>query len=111
QRPSRVEGPRGSVGVVAIGDAADRMAEDLDRRLGDVLVVVHRARLAQILQLPRLFPARLDIRLWSDAGQRTERLEAGVWSRTATKEDGILGTRVLRHDALDVGVDGAVHRP
>jgi hypothetical protein len=37
----------GAVGVVAIGDAADRMAEDFDRRLGDVLVVVRRTRLAE----------------------------------------------------------------
>jgi hypothetical protein len=37
--------------VVAIGDPADRMAEDLDRRLGDMLVVVRRSGLPEILQL------------------------------------------------------------
>jgi hypothetical protein len=37
------------MGVVAIGNAADRMAEDLDRGLRDVLVIVRRTRLAKIL--------------------------------------------------------------
>lgn len=45
----RLEGQRGAMGVVAIGNAADRMAEDLDRGLRDVLVIVRRTRLAKIL--------------------------------------------------------------
>src|SRR5438128_1875192 len=57
QRHDRPERQRGAVGVVPVGDAADRVAQDLDRRLGDVLVVVGGARLAQILQLPWLLPA------------------------------------------------------
>lgn len=65
------------------------MAENLDRRFGDVLVVVSRARLPESLQLPGfvspvsifflvLMPARL---------------------------------RILGPDALQVGVNNAVHRP
>src|SRR5262249_34146170 len=32
-------------------------------------------------------------------------------SMPATEEDGVLGAWILRHDALDVGVDGAAPRP
>jgi hypothetical protein len=49
------------VGVVAIRDPTDRMAQDLHRRLGDVLVVVRRASLPQVLQLPGLLLAGLDV--------------------------------------------------
>jgi hypothetical protein len=35
------------VGVMPVGDSAGRVAEDFDRRLGNVLVVECRARLAQ----------------------------------------------------------------
>jgi hypothetical protein len=69
RRHDCLEGQRGSVGVVAIGDAADRMAENLDRRLGNVLVVVGRARLAQILQLPRPLFTGFDVRSRLDAGE------------------------------------------
>ena len=36
------------MGVVTIADTADRMAEDLDRRLGDMLVIVRRTGLPEI---------------------------------------------------------------
>src|SRR5262245_58361540 len=54
QGHDRPEGKRGAVGIVAIRDPADRMAQDLHRRLGDVLIIVRRAGLPQVLQLPRL---------------------------------------------------------
>ena len=66
------------MGVVAIGDPADRVAQDLHRRLGHVLVVVRRAGLAKVLQLPRLLPAGLDVQPGLDAGERTDRLEPGL---------------------------------
>ena len=49
------------MGVVAIPDPADRVAEDLHRRPGDVLVIVRSAGLSQVLQLPGLFLAGLDV--------------------------------------------------
>ena len=79
------------MGVVAIRDAADRMAEDLDRRLGDMLVVVRRTGLPEILQLPGLVFTRFDVRPWLDAGEIAERLEAGVRACPAAEEDGSVG--------------------
>src|SRR5437762_14344166 len=35
-----------------VGDAPDRVTQDLHRRLGQVLIVVRRARLPKVLQLP-----------------------------------------------------------
>ena len=111
QGHDRPERQRGAVGVVAVRDPADRVAEDLDRRLGDVLVVVRRARLPQVLQLPGLLLAGLDVQPRLDAGEVAQRLEASVRARPAAEEDGGVGARVLRHDALEVGVHDAVHRP
>ena len=91
QGHDRPERQRGAVGVVAVGDPADRVAEDLDRRLRDVLVVVRRAGLPQVLQLPRLLPAGLDVRPRLDAGQAAQRLEAGVRPCPAAEEDGGVG--------------------
>ena len=91
QGHDRPEGQRGPVGVVAIRDPADRMAQDLDRRLGDVLVIVRRAGLPQVLQLPRLLLARLDVQPRLDAGEAAQRLEASVRARPAAEEDGGVG--------------------
>jgi hypothetical protein len=79
------------MGVVAIRDTADRMPQDLDRRLGDVLVIVRRASLPQILQLPRLLLAGLNVQPGLDACEATERLEANV--RTRTTPEGRRGRR------------------
>lgn len=49
QRHDRPERQGRLVGVVAIGDPANRMAQDLHRRLGHVLVVVRRAGLTEVL--------------------------------------------------------------
>jgi hypothetical protein len=59
--------------VMAIRDPADRVAEDLDRRFWDVFVVVRRARLPQVLQLPGLFLAGLDVQPWPDPGEAAQR--------------------------------------
>jgi hypothetical protein len=63
---------------MAIRDSADRMAQNLYRRLGDVLVIVRRARLPQVLQVPELLLASLDVQPRLDAGQTAKRLEASV---------------------------------
>src|SRR5579885_3498292 len=65
----RLERLRGAMGVVAVGDAPDRVAQDFDGRLGQVLVVVRRARLPQVFQLPGLLHARLDVCPRPDAGE------------------------------------------
>src|SRR6516165_9235351 len=53
----RLERQRGPVGVVPVGDAPDRVPQDFDGRLGQVLVVVRRARLPQVLEFPGLVHA------------------------------------------------------
>jgi hypothetical protein len=53
-----------------------------------VLVVVRRAVLAEVLQLPGLFFSGLDVRLRLDAGEAAERLEAGVRAGAAAEDDG-----------------------
>jgi hypothetical protein len=60
------------MGVVAIGDAAGRMAENLDRRHGDVLVIVRRTRLAKVLQLPRLSGLNVSERVASSEEKEAE---------------------------------------
>src|SRR5262249_12432180 len=92
--------------VVAIGDCADRMAEDLDRGFGNVLIVIRRTRLAKIFQLPRLVFASLNVDPWLDAGKATEFLKSSIGACSSAEEHGMVGTRALRHDALDVGVKG-----
>ena len=60
---------------------------------------------------PFLLFAGFDIRLGPDAGQITELLEPEVWTGAAAEEDRIVGLGVLRHDTLDVGVNGRIHGP
>src|SRR5262249_60685250 len=98
----RLERQRGAVGVVAVGDAPDRVAQNLYRRLGQLLIVVRRARLAKVLQLPGLVHARLDVRPRPDAGESAQLLEVGVGARSPAQEDGSVRTGVLRQDALEM---------
>lgn len=90
--------------VVAVGNPSDRMAKDFDRRFGHVLVVVRGARLAEVLQFPRLRLSSLHVRLLLDSGEVAELLKSRIGARSAAEEDRIFGSRILRHDAFDVGV-------
>src|SRR5438067_1368 len=99
------------MGVMAVRDPADRVAEDFDRRLREMLIVVCRARLAKILEFPRFFDAGLDIRLRSNAGESAQLVEAGVRTCASTQEDRIVCQRILRGDTPEVRVDGAIHGP
>ena len=66
---------------MTIGDSANRMTEDLDRRLRDVLVVVRRTRLSKILEHPGLVFAGFDVRLGLDAGEIAELLGIDAFGR------------------------------
>ena len=87
------------------------MAKNLHRCLRDVLIIVGRAGLAQILEYSRLFFLGLDVRLGADSCKAAQRSESIVGTRASTKEHGSTGIRVIRHDALDVRMNGAVHGP
>jgi hypothetical protein len=56
----RLKGQRGTMGIVPVGDAGYGMAQDLDRRLWKVFVIIGGARFSQVLQKPRLFLAGLN---------------------------------------------------
>src|SRR5439155_3509890 len=95
-----LERQRRAVGVVAVGDAADGVPEDLHRRLGHVLVVVRRARLAEVLELPQFLRTRLGVGPGLDARQRTERLKAAFGRappprKTGTSGRGLSGITLL----------------
>src|ERR1022692_131678 len=97
--------------VVAIGDSADRVAEDFDRRRGDVSIVVRRTGLAEVLEFPSLVFTCLDVHPRLDAGEIAEVVEASVRARASTEEDSVVRTGIFRHNVLDVRVDDAIHRP
>src|SRR5436305_9878699 len=73
-----LERQRGAMGVATIRDTAYRVAQDLDRRLRDMLVVVRRTCLTEIFKFPRFFHSRLDIRSWLDSGKGAKLLKASI---------------------------------
>ncbi len=64
--------------IVAVGDSADRMTEDLDRRLRNVLVIIRCTSLAEILENLGLWLVGLQIEPWFDTGQLTEFLKLNI---------------------------------
>src|SRR5438046_1542895 len=87
------------------------MAEYLDRRLRNVLIVIGRTRLAEVLLLPAFRYSRLHVRPRLDASEFAKRLEASIGARSTAKEYAGFGTRIFGHDGSDVRVDNAIHRP
>ena len=53
----------------------------------------------------------ISICLGIDAGQSAELPKSHVGARTSAEEHRIVRIWILGHDALDVSVNGAVHRP
>ena len=64
--------------VVTVRDAADRVTQNLHRRLGQILIVVRRTRSAEVHQFPGFLQPRLDIRPRLDASEDAKLLEACV---------------------------------
>lgn len=83
-----LQGQRGAVGVVPVRDAADRVAENLDRGFRDVFVVIGGTRLPQVLELPGFLAASFDIGLRPDASEVAQRLGAEVDSLTFVDANG-----------------------
>jgi hypothetical protein len=102
---------KGLGGAMSVCDAAHRTAENLDRRLGDMLVVVRRASLPAILQLPGFVRARLNARPSLDAREIAEFTEAAIWPRSSAKKDRIVKLGICGRDVLQMSVNDAVHRP
>ena len=66
---------------MAVGHATNGMAKDLDRRLGDTRVVAGGTRLTKVLEQPRLFLPRLEVRFGLNAGEIAELSETDVRAR------------------------------
>jgi len=84
QAKNRTVGQRCPMGVVAVRNPTHRVTEDLDRRFRHVLVIVCRARLAEILQHPGMLFTGVDVPLRGNAGQPTQIAEAVVRPAPAT---------------------------
>ena len=110
-RHDRFERQRGAVGIVAVRDAADRVAQDFDRRLGQVLVVVCRTCFPKVLEFPRLLHPGFDVRPRLDAGQCAQFLEACVRARSPAQKNGGFRIGVLWQDALEMRMNDTIHRP
>src|SRR3954454_2162541 len=54
--------------------------------------MVRRARFPQVLQLPRLLLAGLDVRPRPDPGEAAQRPEASVWARPPPRKTGASGS-------------------
>jgi hypothetical protein len=78
--------------VMPVGNAADRVPQDLDRRLGYVLVVVRRARLAKVFKDPRLIFARFDLRLWLDTAKPHSSLNRALGRDPPPRKTGASGS-------------------
>src|SRR5579885_2970031 len=96
--------------VVTIRNAADRVTQNLDRRLRQILIVVRRKGLAEVLQFPRFVPPSLDIRPRLDASEDTQFLEARVRTRSSAQENGAVRAGVVRQDALEMCMHDVIHR-
>lgn len=55
--------------VVTVRDSTDGMVENLDRRLGNVFVIVGRARLSEILQVPRDLLASFNVQFRANTSE------------------------------------------
>ena len=62
--------------VVTVRNAADRVTQNLDARLRQILIIVRRTRLAEVLRFPGFVQPSLDIRPRLDAGEDAQLLEA-----------------------------------
>lgn len=110
QRHDRLEREWIAMSVMSIRHSANRMAEDLNRRLGQVSVVVCRAGLAQISEDPKPFRSRFGILLRLDPGQVAKKLELAIGARATAIKHGLIGLQLSGPDAFQVSMHHAVHR-
>src|SRR5688572_2913450 len=87
------------------------MAEDLDRRLGHVFVIVGCACLAKVLQYPGSLLARFSAPLRWYAGKSAQHSKTVVRPSSSAKKHWRLGIWVLGHDISKVQMNCPIHRP
>jgi hypothetical protein len=81
--------------------------DNLDRQLGDVLIMVRRTCFEQVLGHSGLVVTGFRVSLGSHASGVAELPKPGVRARSSANEIRIVGALILRHDALDVSEDNA----
>ena len=91
--------------VVMVYDSADGMAKYFDGRLRNVFVIVGRARLREILQVPRDLLASLDVQFRANASEATEGYKRCIGPTTSSAKHRIIGFWRLRHEVPNVFVD------
>ncbi len=96
--------------VMTVRDSTDGMAENLDRRLRNVFVIVGRARLAEIPQVPRDLLASFYVQFRANASEVTEGYRSCIGPTTSAAKHRIIGFWRLRHDVPNMFVDDSVHR-
>ena len=101
-------GKRRTMSIVSVGDPADGVPQNLDCRLGDVLVVVSRAGFAQVLEQPGPLAAGLEIRFRLDSRQAAQSDETRIRPRPSSKKDGRIGLGIRRQDAPKMSMDRTV---
>ena len=95
---------------MTVRDSTDGMAENLDRRLGNVFVIVGRACLAEILQVPWHLLTRFDVQFRTNASELAESDKRRIGPTTSAAKHRITWFWRLRHDVPNMFVDDSVHR-
>ena len=100
-----------AAGATDLGCCRNRPWLEYRILVASLLVVVRCTRLAEVLERPGTFFASLEACLGLDAGEIAELLETAVGVGSAAEGHGIIPARSVWHDALDVCVNEAIHRP
>lgn len=95
---------------MTVRDSADSMAKYFDGRLRNVLVIVGRARLAEILQVPWHLLASFDVQFRANASEMTEGYKRSIGPTTSAAKHRIIGFWRLGHDVPNVFMNDTVHR-
>src|SRR4051812_39598849 len=96
--------------VMPVGDSTSGVAEDFDRRLWHVFIVVCRACLAEILKHPRAQFTRFNAPLRWYTGKIAQHSKSVVGPSPTAEEHWSIGIRGVGHDASKVQTNCAVHR-
>jgi hypothetical protein len=99
-----------AMSVMTVRDSTDGMAENLDRRLRNVFVLVGRARLAEILQVPWHLLPRFDVQFRTNASELAKSDKRGIGPTTSSAKYWIIGFWRLRHNVANVFMNDTVHR-
>lgn len=96
--------------VMTVRDSTDGMAENLDGRLRNVFVIVGRACLAEILQVPWDLLASFNVQFRTNGSELAKSDKRCIGPTTSSAKHWIIGFWRLRHDVANVFMNDTVHR-